>query len=246
MDQERREVALRFGIPTTAPFPLPRLASDTWRVEYVHNVASQPDYSLIKGWIRQCSDAHSSCESRNCPELRKARMVDVEHRVITSLPDDCEYFALSYVWGGVQQQSGPPAGPLPDQLGLTIEHAITVVRNLGYRYLWVDSLCIDQCNPDEKHDQIGLMHRIYHSAFATIIVLDSPNANSGIPGVGSSRNASQIWAQFGNNQILSKCPSMSSELGRSVWATRAWTYQEGLLSRKRLVFTNNQVHFVCN
>jgi hypothetical protein len=35
------------------------------------------------------------------------------------------------------------------------------------------------------------------------------------------------------------------EIGSSDWNTRAWTYQEALLSRRRLVFTDRQVYFQC-
>lgn len=31
----------------------------------------------------------------------------------------------------------------------------------------------------------------------------------------------------------------------SKWNTRGWTYQEGLLARRRLVFTNDEVYFQC-
>ncbi len=30
-----------------------------------------------------------------------------------------------------------------------------------------------------------------------------------------------------------------------MWSSRAWTYQEGLLSRRRLLFTESQVYFQC-
>lgn len=33
---------------------------------------------------------------------------------------------------------------------------------------------------------------------------------------------------------------------RTKWATRGWTYQEGLLSKRRLIFTDEQVLWECN
>ena len=36
-----------------------------------------------------------------------------------------------------------------------------------------------------------------------------------------------------------------SDIAKSKWNTRAWTYQEALLSRRRLVFTPRQVYFQC-
>lgn len=36
-----------------------------------------------------------------------------------------------------------------------------------------------------------------------------------------------------------------SDIAKSKWNTRAWTYQEALLSRRRLVFAPRQVYFQC-
>jgi hypothetical protein len=67
-------------------------------------------------------------------------------------------FALSYVWGGVEQErfqlgSEPKSIRLPQ----TIEDAITLTVRLQKQYLWVDSICIDQGNNADKIDQIGRM-----------------------------------------------------------------------------------------
>src|SRR5262249_19086739 len=40
-------------------------------------------------------------------------------------------------------------------------------------------------------------------------------------------------------------PTISHALGSSTWNTRAWTFQEYQLSRRRLVFTDKQVYFQC-
>ncbi|KAF2735844.1 heterokaryon incompatibility, partial [Polyplosphaeria fusca] len=62
----------------------------------------------------------------------------------------------------------------------TIEDAIIVCKRVGARYIWIDSLCIDQSNVADKLNQVKLMDRIYQGAAATIVVLDSVNAHSGI------------------------------------------------------------------
>ena len=46
--------------------------------------------------------------------------------------------------------------------------------------------------------------------------------------------------------LLSLMPPLRAQLSESHWDTRAWTFQEGLLSPRRVFFTNHQVYFECN
>lgn len=45
---------------------------------------------------------------------------------------------------------------------------------------------------------------------------------------------------------LLELPLSAADLTSSRWATKGWIYQEGCLSRRRLVFTKTQVLFLCN
>lgn len=45
---------------------------------------------------------------------------------------------------------------------------------------------------------------------------------------------------------LLELPLGPETLTSSKWASRGWTYQEGYLSTKRLIFTKNQILFLCN
>jgi hypothetical protein len=101
------------------------------------------NFAIIQEWLSTCSHLHGAdCSPVYTEELQDIRLVDVLHREIVKFPENgCEYIALSYVWGGVAQQSfqlGSALGKLPQ----TIEDAITCVLMLGKRYLWVDSVCI--------------------------------------------------------------------------------------------------------
>ncbi|PSN62948.1 hypothetical protein BS50DRAFT_455258, partial [Corynespora cassiicola Philippines] len=89
------------------------------------------------------------------------------------------YLALSYVWGSAKtiQTTKTNIGALEKQNSLimhagslprTIRDAMTFVKRLGQRYLWVDSLCIVQDDGVEKHSQIAMMHEIYSAAYVTI------------------------------------------------------------------------------
>lgn len=46
-------------------------------------------------------------------------------------------------------------------------------------------------------------------------------------------------------QLVSSLPPLQIALKNSAWITRGWTYQEAILSRRCLFFTELQVYFVC-
>ena len=57
---------------------------------------------------------------------------------------------------------------------------------LGFRYIWVDALCIIQDDPTDQSYQIGEMATIYSSASLTILAASGENSDAGLPGLGPS------------------------------------------------------------
>lgn len=92
----------------------------------------------------------------------------LEHYRLVSPP---KYEAVSYCWG-----PDPPLRKIPsgDLRGFPIsEHLWRALQRLRAqdkdRLVWIDALCIDQSNVDERNHQIALMRRIYTAALRTII-----------------------------------------------------------------------------
>lgn len=90
------------------------------------------------------------------------------------------YLTLSHCWGKVI----PPRLTLktldtwhirlPDEeLPQTFRDAIWLTRELGERYLWIDSICIVQDDDIELGTQIGLMGEIFEGSFCTIAAVDA-------------------------------------------------------------------------
>ena len=165
-----------------------------------------------------------------------------------------EYLALSYVWGkrhtaqsvhDATLRTGSPN--LGVNLPLTIEDAILVVQKSGYRYLWVDRYCIQQHDNIEKQHQIRQMANIYSNAVATICALGA-HSNTGIAGVSALRKSQYRFQS--QNYVLVKClwpeAQLQYHLQNSTWATRGWTFQEPLLSKRCLFFTPEAVILVCH
>lgn len=109
----------------------------------------------------------------------------------------------------------------------------------------MDRLCIEDSSED-RHHQINQMDRIYASAALTIVAAFGSDADAGLPGVGSTPRKGQSRLKIGDTTIISTIADPYQAIRTSTWAIRAWTLQEAVLSRRRLVFTDEQVYFECN
>ena len=203
------------------------------------------DFGEVREWLEFCEKHHTDgcCEAEKVT-LSGFRVIDCQTRCIVPAPQDCEYIALSYVWGNRPEEPQNAIDVLGSLAPLVIEDAIMVATNLDVRYLWVDRYCIDQ-NSEDKDHQIRNMDLIYRGAKLTIIAAAGEDPSFGLPGVSSTKRTPQPMLQVKGNLLISSLPDPSAELSSSKWASRGWTYQEGLLSRRRLVFTRSQVLFQC-
>ncbi|KAJ4293350.1 hypothetical protein N0V90_008632 [Kalmusia sp. IMI 367209] len=121
-----------------------------------------------------------------------------------------------------------------------------VTRQLSFRYLWVDRYCIDQNDRNDKHTQIAQMDLIYSSAKLTIIAAAGEHPDNGLPGINGTVRSQQQALRINDDILIQTLPHPNWSLLNTKWASRGWTYQEGILSHKRLIFTADQVLWECN
>ena len=134
---------------------------------------------------------------------------------------------------------------LPDDIPKVVEDAITVTKTLSWRYLWVDRYCIDQQDEVHKNDQINNMDKIYKGATVTLVAAAGIDDSFGLPGIGGTCRALQPYAVVKRTVLASTLCDPEYSIHDTTWSTRAWTYQEGVLSNRRLVFTEQQIYFEC-
>ncbi|KAK8105238.1 hypothetical protein PG999_008597 [Apiospora kogelbergensis] len=213
------------------------------------------NYSLLRGWLRQC---HKRCQLENFIKEQKRfqkipfYLLDCLKREVFKVPARRQqrYVALSYVWGNINSASRPrprmESSPfqLSSHCANVVEDAIAVTSRLGYRYLWVDSLCTSP-HSAIRHEQIANMDVVYKNADLTIIAAAGTNADYGLPGVGARTRHPQPQISIGNHQFVSVTINPAKSLEESTYQTRGWTYQEYFYSRRRLIFTDQQVYFEC-
>lgn len=92
---------------------------------------------------------------------------------------------------------------------------------------------------------ISRMDQVYANASATIIAAAGENVQMGLPGVSVFPRKPQQWVDVQNTTLL-ELPYGEGDLLLSKWASRGWTYQEGYLSKRRIIFMPNQVLYLCN
>ncbi|KAM0812504.1 putative Heterokaryon incompatibility protein-domain-containing protein [Seiridium cardinale] len=189
-----------------------------------------------------CLETHSGCGLTQGRNWNGFSAIDVRKRVVVPLPDDARYASLSYMWGTPSGETIEHSG-LPKNMPRTVDDSIIVAKSLGFKYLWVDRYCISQLDGDAKRVQISRMAELYSRSTLTIIAVAGEGSNYGLPGVSIPRK-SQISVRVGR-QCLIAYDYSREEISRTKWATRGWTYQEALLSSRRLVFTENHVYFQC-
>lgn len=223
------------------------------------DTASLFDFRKVKGWRAECEATHGECcNNRYSDELAKQLdsilLVDVTYGNLTLLPTSTRFVALSYVWGNVavlkcvrgniDKLKEPGAlfrEPFRSALPGTILDAMHAVEASGERYLWVDCLSIVQdSEAEEMATVLKAMARIYASAEFTIVAAEGENADSGLHRVLKDRMKSAA-----TETVYEACDDEGSGYPwHSRWASRGWTFQETLFSRRLLIF-DKAVSWVC-
>jgi hypothetical protein len=197
---------------------------------------------LVKSWIKFCRLNHTKCGHKPKTHMSLKVIDCISRRICAAVPGQA-YVALSYVWG----QDFKDGQAATANSGLyhpnTIEDAIRVAITVGIPYLWVDRYCIDQDNEAERHLNITNMDKIYAGAELTIIASSGSNPNHGLPGVSKPRPEASVTIL--SHGVLDCFKSPFRSIRECLWHKRGWTFQEMLLSRRRLVFTDSQMVFQC-
>ena len=104
-------------------------------------------------------------------------------------PSSHPYEAISYTWDGQVPSPDHAISCAIKEDGSVREEALQLTKNSsealrrfrlrhGFRLLWIDSVCIDQSNPQEKSHQVVLMSEIYaHAKLVLVWLGPDPTSN---------------------------------------------------------------------
>jgi hypothetical protein len=221
------------------------------------------DLSVISQWVNDCSGSHEEV-CRNPMRIMRAvpdLLVDVKRKCIVKGNNGHRYVALSYRLGNASPFRLLLRDPdtfrkdavLEDlqtleRLPLTVRHAIRLADRLGYEYIWTDVLCIVHDGPETLADQLNNMSAIYANADMTIVAADGDGTDGilGLFGISGSRDLHQAAFAIRDEHLIieatEKVEVTNADIG---YNSRGWTYQEYIMSPRKLVFMHKRAHWVC-
>lgn len=174
---------------------------------------------------------------------------------LDSLPP---YVALSYVWG-----SPTPAAKLAFKAGGELNLTQNLADFLGtvpgdrrragklISWIWIDALCIDQANIDERNEQVRQMHAIYTQAVEVLAWLGAASEDSDAAAEFVSLVANKLRG-FDSDALSSVAtvlaqpgfPQYGDERWKGLlhllcrpWFRRIWVQQEAILA--------SSITFIC-
>ncbi|KAK4039406.1 hypothetical protein C8A01DRAFT_47124 [Parachaetomium inaequale] len=219
------------------------------------NYGQALDLGRVRRWLSQCTNNHggdcgatpwktsSRRVDENFPGLERLRFVDVLNECVVESRLLKPYVALSYVWGlgSSLRLTTWNQDDLTRQYGLrdnlielprTIRDAMTFVKGIGQQYLFSRG--------------VNVMDVIYEGALLTIVAASGHDANRGLPGVGEgSRFMPRYPEEIIPGVRLDAYIELDQVMKFSVHSSRAWTFQEEILSRRLVYFVDDKVYFRC-
>lgn len=218
---------------------------------------------LFKRWRRLCSDNHGdacarpACVTDNDDVASGFRVIDVHTNCITDAPIHTSFFALSYVWGHLGENdlcaTTKNISTLREKHSLTqkrlpqtILDVMTLFSELEGTYLWVHRLCILQDDDaNDKAQQIPRMDSIYSLVELTIIAASGSDAHEGVAGLSVPRSVEQDTRRIAGELALMTIPN-ENPFPACTYSKRGWIFQERLLARRSLMFTEDQAYWSCS
>ncbi|KAK4508208.1 hypothetical protein PRZ48_001946 [Zasmidium cellare] len=182
---------------------------------------------LESGWIRLLHILPGAGDDRLGGTLEQVHLTERER-----------YETLSYTWG---QEKAKDSVFVEGKLVAVTPNCSNAIRNLrravAARTFWIDAVCINQGNKDEKAQQFSMMGDIYARSQRTVVYLGPEDASVRLlrdnmqtkPGTVTFPPELQAELEDARQRLL----------GRH-WYFRKWIIQEVLLSREVIVQAGRQ------
>jgi len=188
-------------------------------------------------------------------------------RLVTTRGQRGQYLSLSHCWGTLRPECITTCDSLQrnlteipwDSLPLTFQEAAIFTARLGFRFLWIDSMCIIQDDIDDWRREAANMADIYSNSFLTIAATHGSDGSKGLfskippefEAFSIPRTGLKSEVYFRQNLDHFEVFNESMVIGKQTFADifplmfRAWTFQELQLSRRSVYFLRSEVQWEC-
>ncbi|KAF1994695.1 HET-domain-containing protein, partial [Amniculicola lignicola CBS 123094] len=168
------------------------------------------------------------------------------------------YACLSYCWGGPQPvrlvldtMDAHFRGIQVNTLPKTLQDAIEVVKTLDIKYIWIDCLCIIQDDPRDMAHELTQMPFIYEHSLVTISAASAGSCDQGF--LQERQNPYKLEVQLPYACADGRMGSLTiSQPTSAVFYgfedpidSRAWAFQEGILTYRLLEFGAGELRWRC-
>lgn len=176
-------------------------------------------------------------------ELIPGTILDYKERMECKPPLKFEpYDALSWCWGTLSEESWISIRKGGTRYAKSVRSdLVAALRTLRHhehdRPLWIDAVCIDQSNFEERNHQVEMMADIYGKADCVRIWLGNPTDSSNL----AIRFIKKEVLQLQHFDELCESKEASAkwksllELMQRPWFSRRWVVQEVALARKAII-----------
>jgi hypothetical protein len=221
----------------------------------------------VQRWLKTCIADHPQCGQGQAHVLPR-RVIDTQSfikgqpvRLRETNGERDRYICLSHSWG--RPTIPPPlttianytdriAGIAWPVLPKTFQDTIDLARHLLIRYVWIDTFCIIQDDEKDWAEQAALMASIYSNAFLTIAAASATDCHAGLHSTsGSTQPFKKLEGCYSKDLYTHRLmPHVNEGQFRTGPAcypllTRAWVYQERMLSPRILYFAGNEMNWEC-
>ncbi|EXK84690.1 hypothetical protein FOQG_11216 [Fusarium oxysporum f. sp. raphani 54005] len=223
---------------------------------------SHHDSDLIRlatNWLDSCCQTHTNCRN-SVPGYKPTRLIEIidtfHVRLVPpgSLPvESVSYVAFSHCWGKVEAIKLLQSNLDIFHRGIKIRHlpnsyqeAVQLCLQMGFKYIWIDSLCIIQDSLVDWTQEAKDMKRVYEHA---IFNLCSATASDSSGTSFVARRADLLKPQrlriHGEVFQLVCDDLLQDDITYCTLRSRAWVYQEWYLSKRSLILGSHQRWWHC-
>ena len=230
---------------------------------------------MAQYWLKTFLEKHDSlCQvADNLPLPTRVLDVGLQESDLATLyipnGQHGQWLTLSHCWGSshpatttISNLESQCTGIMISTLPQTFQDAIYITRRLGYRFLWIDSLCILQDSAIDWQEESVKMNTIYSNAVLNISADAAADSSEGMFDSSKKMTSQSDPRYMSSKPSLVQIPvhspktSLKSTLyiyheKKEVFAykqplqRRGWVLAEAVLSHRRLRYTSSGLSWSC-